>query len=142
MNHFLPFSPADPRPMHDFMSGGVVRHATSFPWYNVTVRIEGNEANCFMVPSLSHLKKILAQQSDHLTVEAIEYVTPGYMNGSDHWKMEPLIEVTELFNSYGWSIPRCRVLNDRVYRGISIEPMNEWTVEQHVYSVQPRTRGA
>jgi hypothetical protein len=134
MSRRVPFSPEDNLPVHDFLSEGIVWNPLNFPWFNVTVSIEGDTGNSFMVPSLDQLKRVLAKQNPRLKVESIDYVTPGCMNGSGHWKMEPLVEVTELFNDFGWSIPRCRVNSDRVYRGISLEPADEWKVERVVYT--------
>lgn len=134
MSRPVPFSPEDNLPVHDFLSDGIVWHPMNFPWFNVTVSIEGDPGNSFMVPSLAQLKRVLAKQNPRVKVESIEYVTPGCMNGSGHWKMERLVEVTELFNDFGWSIPRCRVTSDRVYRGVSLEPMDEWSIEQAVYT--------
>jgi len=134
MSRPVPFFPEDNLPVHDFLSEGIVWHPFNFPWFNVTISIEGNPGNSLMVPSLTQLKTVLSKQNSRVKVESIEYVTPGCMNGTGHWKMEPLVEVTELFNDYGWSIPRCRVKSDRVYRGISLEPVDEWTIEQTVYT--------
>lgn len=134
MTRRVPFSPEDDLPVHDFLSNGIVWHPLNFPWFNVTVRIEGHSVSSLMVPSLIQLKKVLARQDPRLRVESIEYVTPGCMNGSGHWKMERLLEVTELFNVFGWSIPRCRVTSQRVYRGTSLEPVDEWEIERHVYT--------
>jgi hypothetical protein len=134
MNRPAPFSPEDNLPVHDFLSEGVVWHPLNFPWFNVTVSIEGDAGNSLMVPSLAQLKLVLAKQTPRVKIQSIEYVTPGCMNGSGHWKMEPVVEVTELFNDFGWSIPRCRVKSDRIYRGIRLEPVDEWKTEHHIYS--------
>jgi hypothetical protein len=133
MKRSTPIFPPETLPLYDFLSGGAILHGESFPWFNVSIRIGEKPANSLMVPSLDNLKKILAQRGPRLSIESIDYVTPGFMNGSGHWKMEPLLEVTELFNSFGWSIARCRVTNNRVYRGIRLEQMDEWTMEQPVY---------
>lgn len=134
MKRSAPLFPADSLPVHDFMTPSIIWHSANFPWFNVTIRMQNDASNSLMVPSLAQLKQVLAQQGDDLKVESIEYVTPGFMNGSGHWKMEPLIEVTELFNCFGWSIPRCRVHEGRVYRGVTLEPTDEWTLEKPVYA--------
>jgi hypothetical protein len=115
----------------------IVWHLARFPWFNVTVRIGGKKdatQEVFMIPTLIQLKKILTQESDLFRIESIEYVTPGYMNGSGHWKMERLLKISELFNAFGWSIPRCEVKGHRVYRGLSLEITDEWPIERPVYS--------
>ncbi|WP_110948350.1 hypothetical protein [Pseudomonas bohemica] len=89
-----------------------------------------------MVPSLEGLKKLLGQQNDSFQIDAIDYVTPGFMNGSGQWKMERLIELSELFNDFGWSIPRCTVDGNRVYRGLHLVQTDEWTIERQVYSAR------
>jgi hypothetical protein len=134
MTQSAAFLPADGLSAHDFMTDGVVWHSANFPWFNVSIRTEGDVINSLMVPSLGHLKKILALRVGNLHVDSIEYVTPGFMNGSGQWRMETLIEVTELFNSFGWSITRCRVADNRVYRGIRLEESDEWAIEKRVYS--------
>lgn len=131
-----PKFPMRPIPLHDFMSEEIVWHPVDYPWFNVTIRIADSRCSVpelFMVPTLGHLKKLLIQQNDNFKVESIEYVTPSSMNGTGQWKIERLTEVTELFNEEGWSIPRCRVNNHRVYRGISLEPAEEWPIERPVY---------
>jgi hypothetical protein len=135
-----PTFPTEHLKLHDFMCDGIVWHPIDFPWFNVTLCVgeeHRSSSEVFMISSLDQLKKVLEQQTDSFKVQSIDYVTPGFMNGSGQWRMERLLEISELFNPYGWSIPRCRVDGDRVYKGVRLEPSDEWTIERSVYS-RPR----
>lgn len=133
-----PTFPMEHRPLHDFLREGTVWHSLEFPWFLVTLHVGRKKDATFevlMVPSLIELKQIFAQENELFKVKFIEYVTPGFMNESGHWKMERLVRISELFNAFGWSIPRCKVQGQRTYRGLSLELRDEWLTEQIVYSL-------
>jgi hypothetical protein len=86
-----------------------------------------------MISTLEGLKDVLGQESEHFTVESIDYVTPGFMNETGRWQIESLVEITELSNDGGWGIPRCKVNDKRVYRELSLEPVPEFWNEQVIF---------
>ena len=51
-----------------------------------------------MVSSFETLKDILKVQHESFQVRSIQYVTPGFVNETGQWKMEPLIEASEAIN--------------------------------------------
>lgn len=123
-------------PMHEFLSEEIVRNEFHFPWFNVSVR-SGSGKNAtvevLMIPTLQQLKKVFAQENELFRIESLEYATPGQMNGSEQWRMERVLEISELFNAGGWSIPRCKVEGGRTYRGLSLEPSDEWGDEKVLF---------
>ncbi|WP_440778810.1 hypothetical protein [Pseudomonas syringae] len=128
------------RPSHvDFLTAGLVWHPSCFPWFHVSVKVLSrddrgrHEDQILMVSSYDRLKEIMSQENKLFRIKAISYVTPGDMNGSGQWQIEPLIEIIDLANDGGWSIPRCKVTDKRVYRGFSLEPVPEFWSERVIY---------
>lgn len=143
MHEKLPlFSARQPRP-HDFFCEGLVRNAELLPWYHVNVQVlqsETTDHQVLMIPTLDALKEVLKQEGASFTIESIDYVTPGYMNESGQWMMERMLEITELFNAGGWSIPRCKMKDGRIYRALSLEPQQDWGNEQVLYTARKNLR--
>ncbi|PBP66694.1 hypothetical protein SAMN05444062_1075 [Pseudomonas syringae] len=139
MHHRPPLISANRPPPQDFLSQGTVWHPSRFPWFQVNVKVL--DQNCpdhfhdqiLMVSTYDRLKEILGQESKVFRIRSIDYVTPGYMNGSGQWQFEPLVEITDMSNDGGWSIPRCKVAEKRIYRGLSLEPVPEFWDERVVY---------
>lgn len=130
-----PFFPSNKFQFHDLLQG-VVWNSSLMPWYHVSVRIldQGNVSeHALVVPTFDELKRVLKRRSANFVVKSIEFVTPGHMNGTTGWRMEPLLEISELFNEGGWSIPRCTVSGSRIYRAMRLEPVSEWGNEQVVF---------
>ena len=62
-------------------------------YYHVTVELDGRERRgryVLMVDDERLLQRVLVTQSDDAYVKSVQVVTPGHMNGSGDWKMEPL----------------------------------------------------
>gem|GEM_PF-6812226 len=140
-----PFFFSSKLPPKSLLGPGFVWNSCLFPWYHVSVSLieQGRVSpHAVMVSTLDELKKLLKQRSDCFTVTSIHYVTPGHMNESGDWKMEPLLEISELFNEEGWSIPRCKVGGNRVYRAMRLEPLSEWRNEQLVFRTDEPSMGA
>ncbi|MEE4892858.1 hypothetical protein V2J79_23520 [Pseudomonas alliivorans] len=139
MHHKPPFIFANRPPPQDFLSQGTVWHPSRFPWFQVSVKVlDQHRLNQFddqilMVSTYDQLKEILGQESKIFKIRSIDYVTPGYMNGSGQWQFESLIEITDMSNDGGWSIPRCKVADRRIYRGLCLEPVPEFWDERVVY---------
>lgn len=74
-----------------------------------------------MIPTSEGLKRLLRQQNSLFKIITIDYVTPEEMNGSDNWRMERVLQISDLVNAFGWSIQRYRVEGGRVYRGLALE---------------------
>lgn len=62
-------------------------------YYHVTIELEG-EGRCgryvLMLDDERLLQRVLVTQSDEAYVKSIQLVTPGHINGTGDWKMEPL----------------------------------------------------
>jgi len=75
-----------------------VEQTTHCPWFYVKVgRRQGSEAltSMVMLPSISALEQLLNEQGADIWVLDVQLVSPTYLNGSDGWKMERLLEVRE-----------------------------------------------
>jgi hypothetical protein len=78
-----------------------VEQTTHCPWFYVTVgRQQGIEAlaSVVMLPSISALEQLLNEQGPDIWLLDVQLVSPAYLNGSDGWKMERLLEVRETVN--------------------------------------------
>jgi hypothetical protein len=49
-----------------------------------------------MLPSISALEQLLNEQGSDIWLLDIQLVSPAYLNRSDGWKMERLLEVREM----------------------------------------------
>jgi hypothetical protein len=123
----------------DFLPQGVVWHPSGFPWFLVSVEVLDHDGldlyqdQVLMISTYDHLKEVLAQVSKLMRVKYIDYVTPGHMNGSGQWQIERLVEIVDLANDGGWSIPLCKVSDTRVYRELTLVPVSEFRNEQVIY---------
>jgi hypothetical protein len=72
-----------------------------------------------MVSSFEALKDILKVQHESFQVRSIQYVTPGFVNETGQWKMEPLIEASEAINQQGERVPLFKV-SDRTYSHLGV----------------------
>lgn len=75
-----------------------VEQTTHCPWFYVRVgRQQDGEAltSMVMLPSISALEQLLSGQGAATWVLDVQLVSPAYLNGSDGWKMERLLEVRE-----------------------------------------------
>lgn len=75
-----------------------VEQTTHCPWFYVRVgRQQGSEAltSMVMLPSISALEQLLNEQGADIWLLDVQLVSPAYLNGSDGWKMERLLEVRE-----------------------------------------------
>jgi len=127
----------DERRIPNLLNSGGAWCPVLLPWFYVSVqiwRIDHFRYEALIIPTAEGLKRLLDQKNAFLKVDAVDYVTPGDMNESGQWKMELLLEMTDLVNAFGWSIPRCKVEGGRVYRGLALEHEDEWGVERAVYS--------
>jgi hypothetical protein len=78
------------------------------PWFYLQAEVrEGKEfiGEMLMVSSFDSLKDILEQQHDSFQVRSIQYVTPGFVNKTGQWRMEPLLEASEAIGQSGEKIP-------------------------------------
>ncbi|MNF98321.1 hypothetical protein D3C84_811770 [compost metagenome] len=79
------------------------------PWFYVGLaRRSGEEImnSMLLIPSTQAFEQLLEQQGKDIWLKDVQLVTPGYMNGSDFWKMELLLEICEVIddrdNSYSY----------------------------------------
>lgn len=75
-----------------------VEQTTHCPWFYVKVgRQQGSEvlASMVLIPSISALEQLLSEQGPDIWLIDVQLVSPAYLNGSDGWRMERLLEVRE-----------------------------------------------
>ena len=48
-----------------------------------------------LIPSISVLEQLLNEQGENIWLLDVQLVSPAYLNGSEGWKMERLLEVCE-----------------------------------------------
>lgn len=76
-----------------------VEHGLHRPWFYVTLA-ECHEGltlrNMLMVADVRTLEILLAEQHHDMKIEAVQLVSPGYINKSSRWMMEPLAEVAQV----------------------------------------------
>ncbi|MCP1445504.1 hypothetical protein J3D54_004636 [Pseudomonas sp. GGS8] len=75
-----------------------VEQTTHCPWFYVRVgRQQGSEAltSMVMLPCISALEQLLTEQGADIWLLDVQLISPAYLNGSDGWKMERLLELRE-----------------------------------------------
>jgi hypothetical protein len=89
---------------NDFLSRPFVKQTVMIPWFYLEAHIRDDQEfvrEMLMVSSLDALKDIIELQNESFLIHSIQYVTPGYMNGTDQWKMEQILEASEAHNQSG-----------------------------------------
>lgn len=127
---------SDAKECPDFLTTGVLWNAQRFPWFLVSVRVrdEGRLLDeVLMVPTHLHMKDVVRLVSETFHIVAVDYVSPGHVNGSGKWMIEPVMELSELSSLEGLLVPRCKVAADRVYRGHRLEHSGELGNERTIY---------
>lgn len=106
----------------DFLARPFVRQAVRCPWFYLEAQIrEGKEfvGEMFMVSSFESLRYILELRHESFRVQSIQYVTPGFVNETGDWKMEPLLEASEAINQNGERVSLFKV-SDRIYSDLGV----------------------
>lgn len=127
----------------DFLGRPFIRQTVMIPWFYLEAQIlEGNEfvGEMFMVPSFDSLKDILELQHESFQVQSIQYVTPGFVNETDRWKMEPLLEASEAINKDGELVPLFKVA-DRTYSHLGVNTEVGLQNIKVLFTAKPRTLG-
>lgn len=107
----------------DFINRPFVQQSVPAPWFYVTVStisIRDPQIIMYMMPNFDVLEDILRNQGETYTVRTIQYVTPGFMNETGEWKMEPLLEVCEVELKNCGNARIFTVEGGRVYLGLGI----------------------
>ncbi|KII37175.1 hypothetical protein NL64_01940 [Pseudomonas fluorescens] len=113
----------------DFLARHFVRQTVMCPWFYLQAEVrEGNEfvGEMLMVSSFDSLKDILEQQHDSFRVRSIQYVTPGFVNKTGQWCMEPLLEASEALGQSGEQIPILTVAG-RTYSQMDISTETDFS---------------
>lgn len=106
----------------DFLGRPFMRQTVMIPWFYLEARVRYGKdfvGEMFMVSSFDALKDILKVQHESFRVRSIQYVTPGFVNETGHWKMEPLLEASEAINPQGERVPLFKV-SDRTYTHLGV----------------------
>lgn len=66
-----------------------------YAWFQVTYKITADDDLDFTETMfLSQVSQLVEMTTlDNVSIEFVDLVSPGYMNGSERWKMEPLSEI-------------------------------------------------
>lgn len=68
-----------------------------WPWFYIEFTREVGDdriSSMLMIPSVPALQRLLDEQDDCSWLAQALLVTPGHLNGSQRWLMEPLVEVS------------------------------------------------
>lgn len=96
-----------------------IEHGLHVPWFYV--RLVHHEdglqmSRMLMLSNVETLQSVLTEKTSKAWVEDVQLVSPSYVNKSDRWLMEPLLELTEVGNGPGKAKSYIfRVLGDRLY---------------------------
>lgn len=89
------------------------------PWFYVKLaRQNGEEVmiSMLLIPSTPAFEQLLGEQGNDIWLKDVQLVTPGYMNGSDCWEMERLLEISEVVEDREDSCSyRYRLEGERLY---------------------------
>jgi hypothetical protein len=113
---------AIPRPAflgEDVQLWSYIEHGLHVPWFYVRlVHLEDGlqMSHMLMLSKVETLQSVLTEKTSTAWVEDVQLVSPSYVNKSDRWLMEPLLELTEVGNGPGTAKSYIyRVLGDRLY---------------------------
>lgn len=76
-----------------------VEHGLHRPWFYVTLVERHDELtlrNMLMASDVRILESLLSEQHEEMRIEAVQLVSPSYMNESSRWMMEPLLELSQV----------------------------------------------
>ncbi len=107
----------------DFMDRPFVQQSVPAPWFYISVsvlNVRDSTAVMYMLPSFDALEDVLKYQGKNYVVESIQYVTPAFMNESGEWKMENLLEISEVVDGYGAHAKAFNVDGGRTYLGFDL----------------------
>ena len=133
----------------DFLSVGVLWNDRPLPWFLVSMKVRSERHfldEVLMVPTYHHLKRVFALADDRFQIQSVDYVSPGHVNQTGKWMIEPVLQLSELTSLEGRRVPRCWVGPARIYRGSRLEYPDELGNEQVIYRngmllpLAPKTR--
>ncbi|WP_167144605.1 hypothetical protein [Pseudomonas sp. OTU750018] len=78
---------------------GYVEHGLHQPWFYVTLTERHDELtlrNMLMVSDVRILESLVSEQHRDMKIDAVQLVSPCYMNESSQWMMEPLLELSQI----------------------------------------------
>ncbi len=107
---------------NDFLSRPFVHQTVMIPWFYLEAHIRDDQEfvrEMLMVSSLDALKDVIGMQNESFFIYSIQYVTPGYMNGTGQWKMEQILEASEAHNQSGEHITIFQV-SERTYSQMEV----------------------
>lgn len=111
-----------PRPVflsEDLHLWSYVEHGLHLPWFYVRLAHQEDGlqmSRMLMLSNVETLQSILTQKTSSEWVDDVQLVTPSYVNNSNRWLMEPLLELTEVRSGHGLAKSYIyRVLGDRLY---------------------------
>lgn len=112
-----------PRPVllsEDVHLWSYVEHGLHLPWFYVRLAHQEDGlqmSRMLMLSNVETLQSILTQSTSSGWVDDVQLVTPSYVNKSNRWLMEPLLELMEIRSGSGQAKSYIyRVLGDRLYR--------------------------
>lgn len=76
-----------------------VEHGLHRPWFYVTLTERHDELtlrNMLMASDVRILESLLSKQHRDMKIEAVQLVSPSYINESSRWMMEPLLELSQV----------------------------------------------
>lgn len=83
---------------NDHQSWHFVEQSVNSPWFYVSwvSRLgAGTLVDTLMVGDISTFENFLAQRSSESWIDDVQLVSPGWLNGTGKWLMEPLTSLTE-----------------------------------------------
>src|SRR5471032_1245390 len=96
-----------------------VEHGLQLPWFYV--RLVHHEdgiriSRMLMLSNIEMLQSVQSQRTSSSWVEDVQLVSPGYLNKTGRWLMEPLLELVEVGTGSAQSKSLIyRVMGDRIY---------------------------
>lgn len=88
----------DPLLEQDRQSWHFVEQDAHFPWLYVSLARRLNEESIIdmvMVAEIPTFELFLDQTNENFWIEGVQLVSPGWMNGTKGWLMEPLVSINE-----------------------------------------------
>lgn len=92
------------RPTSGLQFWSMVELETVWPWFHVETidcTRHNHHRGIVLAPNTQVLKDLINGVSESAWITQVQVITPGSLNGSDHWKMEILSNLREVVDTSG-----------------------------------------
>lgn len=109
------------------------------PWFHAVLARKENEfetQEVVLIDNVQGLESVLAMSADGARIKALQLMSPGWLNGSQEWRMEDLTEVAISKDKLG---QRYTLKNGRCYYWPESSPHEMPSDYELIFQIEPVT---